>query len=139
MRHGLEVRVPFLDPDFIDFALSLPSALLVSPTGVTKKVLRRHVERRVSPRIAKGKKRGFSVPVGSAFKGALGDILTAQLDRDVVADGPVDVVGLRRVLDEHRQGKANHGLQLYAALVYCLWWRRFIVDEPLAIPAPQGR
>lgn len=131
MRHGLEVRVPFLDPDFIDFALSLPSSLLISSSGETKKVLRRHVDSHVSTRIAKGKKRGFSVPVGAAFKGAMGDLLQAELGRDVVSEGPVDVGVVRRVLDAHRRGEADHGLQLYAALVYCLWWRRFIVDEAL--------
>jgi asparagine synthase (glutamine-hydrolysing) len=131
MRHGLEVRVPFLDPDFIDFALSLPSALLISPTGETKKVLRRHVHAHVSTRIAKGKKRGFSVPVGAAFKGALGDLLLAELGRDVVSESPVDVGVIRRVLDQHRRGEADHGLSLYTALVFCLWWRRFVVDEAI--------
>jgi asparagine synthase (glutamine-hydrolysing) len=131
MRHGLEVRVPFLDPSFIDFALSLPSSMLVSPTGETKKVLRRHVRANVSPRIAAGKKRGFSVPVGAAFKGALGDVLLAELSRDVVSEGPVDVGVIRRVLDAHRRGEADFGLPLYTALVFCLWWRRFVVDEDL--------
>ena len=81
--------------------------------------------------IAAGKKRGFSVPVGAAFKGALGDMLLAELGRDVVSEGPVDVGVIRRVLDAHRRGEADFGLPLYTALVYCLWWRRFVVDEAL--------
>jgi asparagine synthase (glutamine-hydrolysing) len=131
MRHGLEVRVPFLDPDFIDFALSLPSHVLLGPTGETKVVLRRHVKQQVSSRIARGKKRGFSVPVGAAFKGSLGDVLTAALHHPSFQDdGPIDVKVVVEMLRAHREGKADHGHPLYTALVLCLWWRRFIVDEP---------
>lgn len=131
MRHGLEVRVPFLDPEFIDFALSLPSHLLLGPTGETKVVLRRHVKQRVSSRIARGKKRGFSVPVGAAFKGSLGDVLTSALHHpSFLDDGPIDVDVVVQMLRAHREGKADHGHPLYAALVLCLWWRRFMVDEP---------
>lgn len=127
MRHGLEVRVPFLDPSFIEFALSLPSSLLLSPTGTTKVVLREHVRRRVSGRIATGKKRGFSVPVGAAMKGALGETLRRELRAEPFAtQGPIHVDGVLRLLDEHVRGAADHGHALYAALVLCWWWQRFI-------------
>lgn len=130
MRHGLEVRVPFLDPSFIDFALSLPSHLLLGPLGETKVVLRRHVEQRVSKRISRGKKRGFSVPVGAAFKGSLGDVLLAALRHDSFrTDGPIDIAVVEEMLRGHRAGHSDHGHALYAALVLALWWRRFIVDD----------
>ena len=118
MRHGLEVRVPFLDRSFIQFALSLPSSLLLSPTGVTKRVLRTHVARRVSPQIAAGKKRGFSVPIGEAMRGALGETLRQKLTAPSFAiDGPIDVDVALGVLTEHREGRADHGHALYALLV----------------------
>ncbi len=130
MRHGLEVRVPFLDPDFIDFALSLPSHLLLSPTGTTKKVLREHVERRVSSHTARGKKRGFSVPVGAALKGSLGDLLRAALRSEAMVDTcPLDVDVVLQMLDDHQAGRAEHGYPLYAALVLAMWWRRFVGDD----------
>lgn len=126
MRHGLEVRVPFLDPDFIEFALSLPSSLLLSSTGTTKVVLREHVRRRVSAYTARGKKRGFSVPVGAAFKARLGDVLHDELRAEAfAATGPIHVDGVLRLLADHRAGRADHGHALYAALVLAKWWRRF--------------
>ena len=128
MRHGLEVRVPFLDRSFIQFALSLPSSLLLSPTGVTKRVLRTHVARRVSPQIAAGKKRGFSVPIGEAMRGALGETLRQKLTAPSFAiDGPIDVDVALGVLTEHREGRADHGHALYALLVLSDWWQQFIV------------
>jgi len=90
-------------------------------------VLREHVERRVSSQIARGKKRGFSVPVGAAMKGALGDTLRRELTAEPFAsEGPVHVDGVLRLLDDHRRGAADHGHALYAALVLAMWWRRFI-------------
>ena len=133
MRHGLEVRVPFLDPEFIDFALSLPSHLLLSPRGTTKKVLRHHVKTHVHAYTAKGKKRGFSVPVGAALKVGLGELLEKLLRAPAFRDGgPIDVDVVLELLAEHRAGAADHGYPLYAALVLALWWRRFIDDEPVS-------
>ncbi len=132
MRHGLEVRVPFLDPRFVDFALSLPSHLLLSPTGTTKRVLRAHVEQQVSRRIGRGKKRGFNVPVSAALRGPLVplflDAITAEPFR---SEGPIDVDVLLLLLEEHRSGRHDWGYPLYAALVLALWWQRFVANVPL--------
>jgi asparagine synthase (glutamine-hydrolysing) len=116
--------VPFLDPGFVDFALSLPSHLLLSPLGQTKRVLRHHVDAHVSRRIARGKKRGFNVPVGAALKGPLArffvDVVSAEPFR---SEGPLQVDTLLRLHADHVAGRADHGYPLYAALVLALWWR----------------
>ncbi len=127
MRHGLEVRVPFLDPAFVDFALSLPSRFLLSPRGQTKRILRSHVEQRVSRETARRKKRGFSVPVGEALKGAMGDtLLDAVRSKAFATDGPLDVAAVERRVRAHRAGAVDATYPLYAVLVLALWWRRFL-------------
>lgn len=40
MAYSIESRVPFLTPDFVEFALSLPEKFIISNTGVTKSVFR---------------------------------------------------------------------------------------------------
>jgi asparagine synthase (glutamine-hydrolysing) len=126
MRHGLEVRVPFLAPSFVDFALSLPSTLLLSPTGTTKVVLRDHVQQRVSARIAHGKKRGFNTPVGAALKGPLGAFARDTFNSEALRDtGPFDVDALLGLLTSHERGERDLGYPLYVALVAALWWKRF--------------
>jgi asparagine synthase (glutamine-hydrolysing) len=127
MRHGLEVRVPFLDPTFVDFALSLPSRFLLSPRGETKRILRSHVEKTVSRATARRKKRGFSVPVGTALKGAMGDtLLDAVRSRAFASDGPLDVAAVEQRLRAHRAGEVDATYPLYAVLVLALWWRNFL-------------
>jgi asparagine synthase (glutamine-hydrolysing) len=127
MRHGLEVRVPFLDPTMVDFALSLPSTFLLSRRGETKRILRSHVEQRVSRETARRKKRGFSVPVGEALKGAMGDtLLDAVRSARFASEGPLDVDAIERRVRAHKAGDVDATYPLYAVLVLALWWRRFL-------------
>ena len=81
MRHSLEMRVPMLDEDLIDFGLALPHALRVKGrTG--KLVLREVVARRLPPTLATRPKQGFSVPVDrwldGRFRAALGELLRSK-------------------------------------------------------------
>jgi asparagine synthase (glutamine-hydrolysing) len=127
MRHGLEVRVPFLDIDLVTLCLSFPSRYLLSPRGTTKAILRNHVEQRVSRRIARGKKRGFNVPVSEAFRGALGRVLSDALASEPFrSDGPLDVDAVQARLRAHQRGDTDAGFVLYAALVLALWWPRWL-------------
>ena len=62
MHHALEARSPFLDQDLWEFAAALPFDVRLR-RGQLKAVLRELARRRVSPRVAAGRKRGFGVPV----------------------------------------------------------------------------
>jgi len=131
MRHGLEVRVPFLDPTFVDFALSLPSSLLYSPRGGQKRVLRKHVAQHISPETAKRKKRGFSVPIAESFKGPLFDLLLDAVNSEPFASsGPLDPHKVEAHARAHKDGKIEAGFVLYGALVLALWWNRFLPAAP---------
>jgi len=78
MRIGLELRVPMLDEDLFDFALSLPRGFKVkSRTG--KIILRRIAERQLPREVAVKGKMGFGVPVDrwvdADFRRRLGRLL----------------------------------------------------------------
>jgi asparagine synthase (glutamine-hydrolysing) len=126
MRHGLEVRVPFLDVEFVDWALTLPSRFLVSPLGKKKHILRQHVERHIHPSISRRKKTGFNVPIAAGLRGPLAELLLdAVRSQGFAQDGPLDPAAVERMVQEHQQGRADHSFGLYAVLVLALWWRRF--------------
>jgi len=61
MHYGLEARSPFLDHELWAFAHSLPVSIRLH--GGLKAVLRELAQRRVSHRVARGRKRGFRIPV----------------------------------------------------------------------------
>ena len=82
MAHGLEVRVPFLDNDVVDFCQRLPRALRVdgnSPshgvgsvrTTAGKRILRRALSGLLPEPTLEAPKQGFAGPDSQWFSGAL--------------------------------------------------------------------
>jgi asparagine synthase (glutamine-hydrolysing) len=68
MYHALEARSPFLDQELWEFAASLPFEIRLR-RGTLKAVLREVARRRVGERVARGRKRGFGIPVGRWIAG----------------------------------------------------------------------
>jgi len=62
MHYGLEARSPFLDQDLWEFAAALPFQLRLRH-GRLKAVLRELARRKIGERVARGRKRGFTIPV----------------------------------------------------------------------------
>ncbi len=96
MLAGIEVRVPMLDEELVNLALSLPHRLKTDGR-IGKLVLRDVARRWLPPEVASHPKHGFSIPldvmVHSDFHDALSDLLEAPdartgafLDRRLVAE-----------------------------------------------------
>ncbi len=62
MLYALEARSPFLDQELWEFAAALPFDLRLRH-GQLKAILRELARRKVGERVARGRKRGFSIPV----------------------------------------------------------------------------
>lgn len=80
MAHGVEGRVPFIDPVLAAFAYRLPDALKVNGR-LGKWLLRKWLDRALPESAPFSKKRGFTVPVGewiSARGRELGPLVAAQ-------------------------------------------------------------
>lgn len=123
MRHALEVRAPFLDPDLVEMALSLPESAHVSPLS-GKRLLRRALHGLVPETVLRAPKRGFEVPVGHWIAGPLG-----ALYRDVTASHTLrglsgaDPAAAARWFAEHRARRADHGRALWTLFAFCWWFR----------------
>jgi asparagine synthase (glutamine-hydrolysing) len=70
MAASLEVRVPFLDHDLVEFAVSLPGAVK-APGGRKKWLLKAALEGVVPAEVLHGPKIGLDVPYGTWLQGAL--------------------------------------------------------------------
>jgi asparagine synthase (glutamine-hydrolysing) len=121
MTHSLEARVPFLDPVVAGLALALPTGLKVR--GLAKKrLLRRAVEPLVPRAIARGRKRGFSIPAAAWLRGPLlpfaREVLGAERLR---GQGVIDPAAAARVLDEHAAGREDLSRQLWGLMSLSLW------------------
>ena len=62
MYHSIEARSPFLDQKLWEFAAALPFGIRMNG-GNLKAVLRELARRKIGERVARGRKRGFGIPV----------------------------------------------------------------------------
>lgn len=138
MAHGLEGRVPLLDPVVARFAYHLPDRLKVR-RGRGKWLLRRWLEDNLGEARAFRRKQGFTVPVGRWIAGRGREV------GELVARRPCieELCRPEAVRALFADPETRAGLPAWTLLFYALWHRRHIegrgpagdVFETLAGPA----
>ena len=125
MANSLELRVPFLDPEVFAVASRLPVQAKITRT-TTKYALRRALEPIVPPHVLNRPKLGFPVPIRHWLRaGPLLEWAHEMLNAST-ADHLIDVDAVRRMLDEHRCGTADHSRRLWTLLIFMLWHAIFV-------------
>jgi asparagine synthase (glutamine-hydrolysing) len=122
MHYALEARSPFLDQDLWEFASALPHGIRLR-SGRLKAILRELARRRIGPRIAAGRKRGFSIPVERWLAGRWLPEVEATLCPSLLAQhGWIRPEGVRAELaTSTRRGAARQ--QLWYLFVLESWLR----------------
>ena len=125
MANSLELRVPFLDAEVFAVAARLPPDAKITRT-TTKYALRRALEPIVPAHVLNRPKLGFPVPIRHWLRaGELLEWAYATVDSSA-ADQFVDVAAVRRMLDDHRSGVADHSRRLWTVLIFMLWHAIFV-------------
>jgi asparagine synthase (glutamine-hydrolysing) len=130
MAASLEARVPLLDHHLVEFAASVPPHLKLR--GRRRKYLLKKVASEwLPPEILDRRKQGFPTPVSLWLRGG-----ARTFCRDLLATETIERRGLfeasaiRRLLDDHDSGAADHGSALFALIGLELWHRAFIDRTP---------
>jgi asparagine synthase (glutamine-hydrolysing) len=122
MAVSLETRVPMLDHRIVEFAMSLPLAILRAQ-GETKWPLRQLLYKFVPKELVERPKMGFGVPIDSWLRGKLRDWAEALLsEHRLRAAGIFDVAPVRAVWHEHLSGRRNFQYLLWDVLMFQAWW-----------------
>jgi asparagine synthase (glutamine-hydrolysing) len=124
MAHGLEVRVPYLDNEVVDFAQRLAPAQKIR-LGRQKWIHRRVCERFLPPEILRRKKRGFAV---DAVDGWLRGDVKSTLGETINDDSSLiyrflEPASVQALLNEHRAGKRDNHKLLFSLVVLEQWLR----------------
>lgn len=128
MANALEVRVPFLDHEVVDFAFSLPAEFKVQ--GKNRKILLREAFRELLPEeLYTRPKHGFEVPIMGWFKKELKPELTKYVfDRErIEAQGIfrwAEVNKTRRRL--YSLDPADVHIQIWSLYVFQKWFERYL-------------
>ena len=121
MASSIEVRVPFLDNELVDFCLSLPAKIKIK-NGIQKGLLKRSLEGIVPNEILYGKKMGFGVPFEYWIKTSLFELLNDHLS-GFYKKYP-NILSAKRIstlIFEHSSGKKDNGFLLWKLLNFVIW------------------
>ena len=133
MAHSLEVRVPYLDIDMIDFALSLPvGARIAKPVpddpmrnSYKASGIKRILIDAARPMLPEGfdtiPKRGFGMPFGQWVKGPMKDLAEDSFDeRRAAAHGVLDRRLMPRLRETYQAGRLS-GWRVWLLMVLHRW------------------
>jgi asparagine synthase (glutamine-hydrolysing) len=124
MAHGLELRVPYLDKDLVEYIERLPASFKVR--NGTQKWLHRQVCQNILPKaILKRRKRGFAVNVvDDWFRGSV----SGKID-EILMDGESRMYrylrpsAVQRMFKQHQSGQNDHHKILFSLVVFEEWLR----------------
>jgi len=118
MAHSLEVRVPFLDHKFIEWAFKLESSANLQQ-GVGKFSLKKMMEPHLPHDVLYRKKMGFSVPLADWFRGPLQQKLQdSVLSERMLGCGIFDPAQLKRLVKDHISGLKDNSASLWTLMMF---------------------
>lgn len=127
MANGLEVRVPFLDHEVVNFVFSLPVSSKIDK-GVRKKVVQDAFRSVLPKEIYNRPKHGFEVPLLAWLRGDLRSLIENDLlqDRFVEQQGVFEVSAVRRLKNQlFSNNPQDSHARIWGLLVFQYWWKKF--------------
>jgi asparagine synthase (glutamine-hydrolysing) len=124
MAHSLEVRVPYLDKEIVEYVEKLAANLKVR-NGSRKWLHRRVCETLLPKKILKRKKRGFAVNVvDDWFRGAIGNKMDEiLLDKQSMIYNYLRPSAVQEMLKQHKSGQHDNHKVLFSLVVLEEWIR----------------
>lgn len=128
MVNSLEVRVPFLDHEVVNFAFSLPDSFKIEK-GFKKRILKDAFQDILPAELYSRPKHGFEVPLLKWFRGELRNLIEDDLLNDsfVEQQGIFDLHAVQ--LLKQRLFSRNPGdvhAQVWGMIVFQYWWKKYL-------------
>ena len=127
MANGLEVRVPFLDHNIVEFAFSLPENFKIN-SKIKKKILQETFKDLLPDSLFNRPKHGFEVPVQQWLTRELKEKVSELiLNRDFIEQQSIfnfdTLISLNKKLNSSNPG--DSAAQMWAVFCFQWWWKRF--------------
>ena len=130
MAAGVEVRVPLLDQELVDFAVRVPSGMK-QRGGTGKAIFKRAMEPDLPRDVIYRPKTGFGAPLRRWLHHELRDrVADALSDTSLRSRGLFDPGAVRRLVAADAAGHVDGAYTIFALVCLELWCRMF-VDPPV--------
>ena len=124
MAHALEVRVPLLDHQFVEWVSGLPSSSKLR-NGEGKHVFKKALKPYLSDDILYRKKMGFTIPLAAWLRGPLrASMRKAVLNPALLDTGIFNGSYLKQLVEQHESGARDHAVALWSVLMFEAFLRK---------------
>ncbi len=139
MAHSLEVRVPLLDHELVEWVSGLPASMkLRQQEG--KYILKRSLEPYLPHEVLYRNKMGFSVPLASWFRGPLRErVRTALLGNTLAGTGIFDMGFIKKMLDQHQSGRRDYSAPIWTLLMFEAFLRNIFYSSESVLSTKQNQ
>ncbi len=126
MANSLEVRVPLLEHELVEFAAEVPDSFKLRGLR-TKYLFKQALKNKLPRKIIYRKKSGFNAPVSYWINNDLKDCVIRNLSHSKIKKtGFFDADFIVNMLNLHFSGKQDNGLKLWTLLNFVIWHDIFI-------------
>lgn len=126
MRHGLEMRSPFLDHELVEYVMQLPSDYKIDRKH-RKKILKDACADLLPAEIFSRRKQGFEVPLLNWFRGDLQGLIDELLGKPLLKQqqlfNPKAIAQLRNQLLSTNPG--DSAAKIWGLIVFQTWWKKY--------------
>jgi asparagine synthase (glutamine-hydrolysing) len=124
MMASLEVRVPFLNHQLVEFVYGLPSYLKLH-RSTSKYLLKKLAEKYLPSEIVHRNKKGFGIPVAKWIKKDLKTIFFEYLSESRIRrEGIFEPAYVSGLMNDHLNNKRDNRKPLWTLFVFQLWNKR---------------
>lgn len=128
MANSLEVRVPFLDKELMSVAERISLKYKVNKEN-TKFAMRTAAARRMPPKWSTKKKLGFPTPTREWLKQDEYYNIIKSAFTDETANKFFHSEMLVKLLDDHKNLKADNSRRVWTVYTFLVWYKRFFIEE----------
>jgi asparagine synthase (glutamine-hydrolysing) len=124
MAHALEVRVPLLDHELVEWISGLSSSIKLK-NGEGKYIFKKSMERYLPHDILYRKKQGFAVPLAAWFRGPLRQrVRESLLGPILTGTGIFNTAFLAEIVEQHESGRRDYSAPIWTTLMFEAFLRK---------------
>ena len=126
MAVGVEVRVPFLDKELVEFSTQLPVHMKLKGNTV-KYLLKKAMEKYLPHEVIYRPKTGFGAPVRQWITEELDEKIQDYLSKEMVEKrGVFNYEKVQELIESNKQLKIDASYSIWALLAIESWFRQFV-------------
>jgi asparagine synthase (glutamine-hydrolysing) len=126
MAVGVEIRVPFLDLELVEFSTKIPPSLKMKG-NTTKYLLKKVAERYLPNEVIYRKKTGFGAPIRKWITTDMDSMINDRLSRsNIEAQGLFNFEAVFDLIEKNKKGEIDASYTIWSLLAIESWYTQFV-------------